>query len=99
MTYKLRRYKDIDLTGQTINMLSVIGRGQMKQPSGKIRHGWWCRCECKQVCFRSTLDLTTDVAYSCGCSKRGMYTHEQAHPLPQGAKIDPTKIMPIPVNG
>ena len=95
---KIRTRTEPDLIGQKFNMLTVMEPAWNREPGGKSRKGWWCRCECKKVTFKSSNELLGDKTFSCGCTKRGMYSHfSMHHALPVGAKMDPMKFIPSPL--
>lgn len=54
-----------NLVGVTFGKLTVI---EFSKTSGGIAR-WVCRCECGNEVVRKTVDLTTGLAQSCGCSK------------------------------
>lgn len=68
----------IDLTGQKINRLTVLGKG--------TNHGkewyWKCRCECGTECEISGSSLRAGRTKSCGCLK------QESDKKPKGNVID-----------
>lgn len=60
--------KYIDLTGQRIGRLVVIGR--IVLPTKTDRAMWRCRCDCGAVLVRSGGNLRRGTVASCGCYKR-----------------------------
>lgn len=68
----------IDLTGQKINRLTVLGKG--------TKHGkewyWKCRCECGNECEVSGSSLRGGRTKSCGCLK------QESDKKPKGNVID-----------
>lgn len=92
---KIHTRTEPDLIGQKFNMLTVMEPAWHREPGGKLRKGWWCRCDCKNVTFKTSNELIGDKAFSCGCTKRSMYSHfELTYALPAGATVDPVKFMP-----
>lgn len=68
----------IDLTGQKINKLTVLGKG--------TKHGkewyWKCRCDCGTECEISGSSLRAGRTKSCGCLK------QESDKKPKGNAID-----------
>lgn len=62
----------IDLTGRTINYLTVIERiGTKKYGKDKLSTPLWkCRCVCGNECLATTLSLLQGHKMSCGCKRR-----------------------------
>lgn len=62
--------KTIDLTGQQIGKLTVLGRdtGVEEKKNNNTRY-WKCQCECKRIITLSQKTLLTEssVIRSCGC--------------------------------
>lgn len=57
--------KRIDLTGQKIDHLYVLGD---PQPGGSAGTKWKCQCECGAIVYRYSHDLLNSNTYSsCGC--------------------------------
>lgn len=54
-----------DLTGQTFEMLTIIGRADDPRKSR-----WTCRCECGQIRDFFLVNLRLGKVVSCGCQKR-----------------------------
>lgn len=55
-----------DLTGQKFGKLTVL------RPTQERYHGcvvWECRCDCGNICYKSTGVLTSFESQSCGCLK------------------------------
>ncbi len=58
----------VDLTGQQINMLTVLNR-VASVASG--RHAkWYCKCSCGKIVTKQSNHLKSKSAYSCGCVRR-----------------------------
>lgn len=58
----------IDLTGQKFGRLTVIGRATDKiGPKGYHETYWNCKCDCGNVCTRSSRGLRNGKSLSCGC--------------------------------
>lgn len=59
------RPRTVDYTGNTYNMLTVLGRSE------DFRNGqkWVCRCECGNITETTMQRLKSGRAKSCGCSK------------------------------
>lgn len=56
------------LTGQKYNMLTVLHRAESK---GSTKHTkWLCKCDCGKIAEVRSDALTSDKAYSCGCTRR-----------------------------
>lgn len=60
--------KLIDLTGQHINMLTVIRRVHDPKNNKTL---WECKCDCGKTCVRTAQLLTRKISFSCGCTRRG----------------------------
>ena len=54
-----------DLTGQKFERLTAI------KIAGRIRRSvlWECKCECGNICFVESYNLTSGHTKSCGCLK------------------------------
>lgn len=64
-----------DITGQTFNHLTVLGRGpNYKSPGGKISSQWWCICDCPEhnIILVRISNLTSGNTKSCGCHKKAV---------------------------
>lgn len=64
-SYKNINY--IDLMGQTFGRLTVIQQTDQRQGSSII---WQCKCECGNICYKSSKDLRSGHCKSCGCLQR-----------------------------
>ena len=58
-----RRFRWKDLTGQKFGRLTVLEFAYTKN----AKNYWKCRCDCGNVCYVSTSQLTTGETVSCGC--------------------------------
>lgn len=57
-----------DLTGQKFNMLTVLHR---VEPKVSTKHTKWvCKCDCGVTTEARADGLTSDKAFSCGCTRR-----------------------------
>lgn len=58
--------KQRDLTGQHINMLTVLERSDKFGPRGKRKVPLWkCRCDCGNITYKATDTLTSSQECSC----------------------------------
>jgi len=65
-----------DLTGETFNYLTVIGRGKDHVfPSGQKQVTWRCRCRCGKEIEVISRNLITGNTSSCGCYAIELRTH------------------------
>lgn len=58
----------IDYTGHKFNRLTVleyVSKG--KYNNGKTRWLWKCQCECGNICYLRTYEITKGNRKSCGC--------------------------------
>lgn len=55
------QFKAKDYTGQTLGRLTVL-----KKENGK----WKCQCECGNICYRTSHQLSANKVRSCGCLRR-----------------------------
>lgn len=58
--------KRVDLTGRKVGKLTVVGYAYTKNNKAY----WHCICECGTKCIVTARNLITEMAKSCGCSKR-----------------------------
>ena len=63
----------VDLTGQTFNFLTVLGRAE-NSPHGNAR--WHCKCVCGRETYVVTAKLKSGRTISCGCM--GLFRATQA---------------------
>ena len=54
----------IDLTGRKFGKLTVLNREE-NYPSGKVK--WKCLCDCGNITYVNSWDLTSNKVQSCGC--------------------------------
>lgn len=59
--------KGKDITGQKFNRLKVIKSEWRNSKSGHKQKGWVCQCECGNIKWHLTYDLTSGKIKSCGC--------------------------------
>jgi hypothetical protein len=57
----------IDITGKKFTRLTPIFQYKRTYPSGRTQLGWICRCDCGNVKWQLTYDLTSLKVKSCGC--------------------------------
>lgn len=66
-----------DMTGEKINMLTVIDRAE-NSASGKAY--WICKCDCGNITIVSSSNLRNGAVKSCGCLKhKKRETHHLSH--------------------
>lgn len=58
----------MDLTGETFNKLKVLSKSPERTKQGKVQ--WLCQCQCGGTSIRTTGDLNSGQAKSCGCSRK-----------------------------
>ena len=67
--------KALELTGQTIGWLRVIGRAETPEGQKGLNYKagtWWrCRCRCRKEVVVSAVYLRQSEVPNCGCRKRG----------------------------
>lgn len=71
--------KYIDITGQTFNKLTVLGRSVKQSNVGAM---WDCICECGNLTVVESMKLRKGLTKSCGCHRanlRNMLTHGMAN--------------------
>lgn len=56
-----------DLTGRVVNHLTVIGYTYVP---ARYRFFWNCRCVCGAITRKTSYDLTSGTALSCGCQRK-----------------------------
>lgn len=62
--------KALDLTGQTFNYLTVIGRDYEKESTLQKKESYWkCRCECGNIITARGSSLKKGTPKSCGCMR------------------------------
>ena len=72
--------KLIDLTGQTFNRLTVLGRSPHNTNQNKPK--WICRCECGKIVEVGGYELKSGNTKSCGCwNKEVRHTNPTTHGL------------------
>lgn len=61
--------KLIDISGEKINMLTVICLDHVAKISGKTRTFWKCKCDCGniKVLRKDTFYYSYSTVKSCGC--------------------------------
>ena len=59
-----------DLTGQRFGRLTVLGEPKVGD-RGTI---WKCLCDCGEICFKVSSDLTSGNVKSCGCYKKELHS-------------------------
>lgn len=59
--------KKLDLLGQTFGWLNVIEETNQRKYGGQVV--WKCKCQCGNICFVSSSNLTRGCTKSCGCVK------------------------------
>jgi hypothetical protein len=67
----------VDLTGETFERLTVLGRSTQNRWVGKATR-WECRCICGGACASTTWNLTRGKTQSCGCLRKD---NNGGHPL------------------
>lgn len=70
------RGKFIDLTNKKYGRLTVLSKAKgEREPSGRIRTMWNCKCDCGNNVIVSSNHLRTGHTKSCGCitNKHGMF--------------------------
>lgn len=63
---KQQTYHTTDLVGQKFNSLTVLEKTDRKYRNSYI---WKCLCDCGEICYVSTPNLTSGKVKSCGCRK------------------------------
>lgn len=58
----------IDITGQTFNLLTVLGRNPENGTKGEVR--WDCECECGGETTVISANLRYGRQQSCGCVRQ-----------------------------
>jgi hypothetical protein len=61
---KSKKFKD--LTGKTLNRLTVLGLYEQKDKKSY----WFCKCECGSLCVIQGHKFTSETTKSCGCLQR-----------------------------
>jgi len=70
----------IDLTGKVYGRLTVLSlHGSRREPSGRIRRLWLCRCECGRETVAAGNNLRTGHTTSCGSKKHQRNYHGVTH--------------------
>ena len=86
---KAKNFKD--LTGQTFNRLTVIGRGENTK-NGKAQ--WICLCECGQNSVVTTDSLKRGHTKSCGClNKENLRKNTRTHGMSSTPEYEIWKTM------
>lgn len=78
----MRKITYIDMAGQRINFLTVLGLSD-KTNSSQVKY-WYCECDCGEIKEVKGTDLRSGVVKSCGrCShyKHGLYVFAGRHRL------------------
>lgn len=60
----------VDLTGQHFGRLIVLGDPK----KGKRGTLWKCQCDCGNICYKVSADLTRGCTKSCGCLKAELHS-------------------------
>lgn len=64
--------KKRDLTGKRFGKLTVQGKSDSRKQRNLL---WLCRCDCGNLCEKTTAELNAGMARSCGCSWRQQAVH------------------------
>jgi hypothetical protein len=57
----------MDITGKKYNRLYVIKPEWRKNNKGKKQKGWLCQCDCGNMKWNLSYDITSGKVKSCGC--------------------------------
>ena len=63
-----------DIIGKCLEKLEVkayYGYSYSKTRGGeRLRHFYWCKCECGRTCVVQRGPLLNNITHSCGCGRR-----------------------------
>jgi hypothetical protein len=84
-----------DLTHQTFDRLTVIGRAKVKNDPGRGEAWWGCLCKCGRVVTVRGDHLTSGKTQSCGCLQREI---AQLMAFQRAAERDLERRSRLPIN-
>lgn len=62
-----------DIIGKRLGKLKVIRyyghRYSITRGGDRLRHYYYCQCECGNICIAQRAQLLNEIVHSCGCGK------------------------------